>query len=62
MKPFVADGDCRKSAIFETSWQFVVNCPAGCESIANELWGTDGYTWDSYVCAAAIHAGIISRK
>jgi hypothetical protein len=34
-----------------------VRCPAG--AIAASLWGTDIYTDDSSVCAAALHSGLI---
>jgi hypothetical protein len=37
-----------------TSWY--VRCPGSCASEAR-VWGTDVYTDDSTVCAAAIHAG-----
>ena len=40
-----------------------VTCPAGC--IADNkgtVWGTDIYTNDSSVCAAAVHAGVISSS
>lgn len=34
-----------------------VQCPAGCT--AGEVWGTDLYSDDSMICAAAIHAGVV---
>ena len=34
-----------------------VTCPAGCASAS--VWGSDIYSDDSSVCAAAIHAGVI---
>ena len=34
-----------------------VSCPAGCTT--GNLWGTDTYTGDSGVCAAAVHAGVV---
>jgi hypothetical protein len=35
-------------------------CPAGCK--ADNVVGTDDYTSDSPVCAAAVHAGMISGR
>jgi len=52
-------GVCVKQADSESASQFIVNCPIGCLSQTSRLWGTDVYTSDSYVCAAAIHSGII---
>jgi hypothetical protein len=37
---------------------FTFNCPAG--GIAGGVWGTDVYSDESSVCAAAVHAGVIS--
>jgi hypothetical protein len=37
----------------------VFNCPAGCADEGYSVWGTDIYTLDSSICAAAIHAGAI---
>jgi hypothetical protein len=36
-----------------------VSCPADCVASAS-VWGTDLYTSDSPVCAAAIHAGVLT--
>lgn len=36
-----------------------VSCPSGCLTDGGSVWGTDVYTDDSSVCAAAIHAGAI---
>jgi hypothetical protein len=41
-----------------TSW--LLRCPA-CAADVGRLWGTDVYTDDSSVCAAAVHAGTITR-
>jgi hypothetical protein len=38
--------------------QFTFSCPAG--GIAGGVWGTDVYSDESSVCAAAVHAGVIS--
>lgn len=35
-----------------------VDCPAGCT--AGNVWGSDPYTADSNLCAAARHAGVIT--
>lgn len=39
-------------------------CPASSESVRGtwEVWGTDIYTDDSYICKAAVHAGAIDAK
>ncbi|XP_039274585.2 A disintegrin and metalloproteinase with thrombospondin motifs gon-1-like isoform X2 [Styela clava] len=45
--------------------KFVAICPPGCPlpSIGKPaVWGTDIYTEDSYLCAAAIHSGVIEAK
>jgi len=34
-----------------------VTCPAGC--VDGGVWGTDIYTYDSSVCTAAVHAGVL---
>ena len=36
-----------------------VSCPADCGTTGS-VWGTDVYTSDSPVCAAAIHAGVLT--
>jgi hypothetical protein len=36
---------------------FIGKCPANCTS--GSVWGTDTYTADSSVCAAAVHAGLL---
>lgn len=37
-----------------------VSCPSGCNATnSGTVWGTDIYTNDSAICAAAIHAGIL---
>jgi hypothetical protein len=37
-----------------------VECPAGCAERYHAVWGSDLYSDDSSVCAAAIHAGAIT--
>lgn len=39
---------------------YVVTCPTGCD--AGTIWGTDEYTYDSDLCTAAAHAGVISLE
>ena len=38
--------------------QFTFRCPAA--GSADGIWGTDIYTYDSSICTAAVHAGLIS--
>lgn len=37
-------------------------CPANCAEAGYEVWGSEIYTLDSNLCAAAIHAGAISDE
>lgn len=38
-----------------------VTCPPGCDqNTSGTVWGTDVYTDDSSVCAAAVHSGLIT--
>jgi hypothetical protein len=37
-----------------------VSCPAGCAA-SGTVWGSDPYTGDTPICAAAIHAGLASN-
>jgi hypothetical protein len=37
-------------------------CPAVTPSPAVAVWGIDPYTWDSSVCLAAIHAGVLRAQ
>lgn len=39
-----------------------VKCPAGCLASYHAVWGTEVYSDDSSVCAAAIHAGAIGPE
>nr|XP_039262349.1 uncharacterized protein LOC120338417 isoform X2 [Styela clava] len=50
---------CTKQANSNNQNHFVATCPSGCDSHTSRLWGTIVYTDDSYICAAAIHAGVI---
>lgn len=38
----------------------LVACPADCDARVQMLYGTDIYTSDSYICLAAMHAGLIN--
>ena len=40
----------------------IVACPAGCDADSAVLYGSDVYTSHSYICVAAIHAGLISAQ
>lgn len=40
----------------------LVACPAECDSAYQVLSGTDTYTSNSYICLAAIHAGLIGPQ
>jgi hypothetical protein len=42
----------------ETGRTYLVTCPASCSF--GTVWGTGTYSDDSDVCAAAVHAGVIS--
>lgn len=63
LQPQQATCDLRVSTdvINESSVYALFECPAGCDQEYYAIWGTDVYTGDSYLCAAAIHAGAISR-
>ncbi len=39
----------------------IVACPAGCDE-ESVIYGTDVYTGHSYICVAAIHAGLINSQ
>lgn len=41
---------------------FTVVCPAGCDAVENEIWGTAIYSDDSYICSAAIHDGRLNGR
>jgi len=49
-------GDVLAGEIGKT-WR--VTCPSDCSS-SGAVWGTDIYTGDSPVCAAAVHAGVLT--
>lgn len=39
--------------------RYTFNCPALGDAAPGTVWGTDVYTDDSAICAAAVHAGVI---
>lgn len=53
--------DDGQSYVDSSTTSAVVECPAGCGDGGYGIWGTDIYTNDSSLCAAAIHAGIITN-
>ncbi|CDU85206.1 LCCL domain-containing protein [Plasmodium yoelii] len=41
---------------------FLVSCPEKCDEDIGAIKGTFVYTFDSYICKAAIHAGVLSSN
>jgi hypothetical protein len=39
-----------------------ISCACSAEQLSGSVWGTDRYTGDSSICAAALHAGVIAAK
>ncbi len=59
--PDVIEAGCSyngSQVVGEVGAHVVVACPAGCSG-QGAVWGSDAYTIDSSVCAAAVHAGLI---
>ena len=59
--PEVIEAGCSyngSQVVGEVGAHVVVACPAGCSG-QGAVWGSDAYTIDSSVCAAAVHAGLI---
>jgi LCCL domain len=59
--PDVIEAGCTYNGaqvVGEVGAHVVVACPAGCSG-QGAVWGSDAYTIDSSVCAAAVHAGVI---
>lgn len=52
----ISCGDSVKSLNQTASMDFSVVCPANCT--AGSIWGTNTYTTDSSICAAAVHSGV----
>jgi hypothetical protein len=53
------EAECTTTISFAESESATFICPAGCTD-GSAVWGTGVYTGDSAICAAAVHAGIIS--
>jgi len=53
--------DCshRGNVVGGKAGSLLIVCPAGCAERSYSVWGSNPYTLDSNVCAAAVHAGII---
>jgi len=51
---------CIKQGDSVMGMRYEFTCPAGCARITGRLWGTLLYKSDSYICPAAIHAGVIA--
>jgi len=37
---------------------YMISCPPGCGDQSGAIWGTGVFTSDSYICKAALHAGV----
>jgi len=62
--PEVIEAGCSyngSQVVGEVGAHVVVACPSGCSG-QGAVWGSDAYTVDSSVCAAAVHAGIIGDQ
>nr|NP_001027831.1 sp7 protein precursor [Ciona intestinalis]CAH39865.1 putative serine protease 7 [Ciona intestinalis] len=55
--PCLGDGECYVKANDFPS-QFTLECPRLCAFVTANLWGTNVYSNNSFVCSSAIHAGI----
>jgi hypothetical protein len=47
------------SLVGDVGTKYKIECPQLCSG--GSVWGTDTYTSDSSVCAAAIHAGVLKE-
>ncbi|XWX02884.1 LCCL domain-containing protein [Aggregatilineales bacterium SYSU G02658] len=59
-QPATCDLRVSTDVVNESSIYALFECPAGCTNEYYAVWGTDVYTGDSYLCAAAIHAGALT--
>ena len=57
LEPATCDRVLTSSDVSERAPYALFACPAGCADESYSIWGSDIYTLDSSVCAAAIHAG-----
>lgn len=53
------EAECTTTISFTEGESAIFICPAGCTD-GSAVWGTGVYTGDSAICAAAVHAGVIS--
>ena len=53
--------DCLTPISLEEDENAIFICPPGCTD-GSAVWGTEVYTGDSSVCAAAVHAGVITAE
>ncbi|XP_069593837.1 uncharacterized protein [Ranitomeya imitator] len=60
-KPIV-NGQCSTSAKQLAEPLAEVLCPSGCHKHPNNVWGTGFYNYESSICQAAIHWGILSPE
>jgi hypothetical protein len=66
--PDKGDGKCTKSDACPASFKAVpdldddteITCACG-ENAAGSVWGSEIYTQDSSICAAAVHAGVLEK-
>ena len=59
---FLFSATCNSIGDLSYSQKYVALCPGNCNIAPHFVWGTIVYTTDSYLCAAAIHAGKIAGK
>nr|XP_039272637.1 low-density lipoprotein receptor-related protein 2-like [Styela clava] len=51
----------RADSFPDTTW--TLNCPPGCVYVQRQMYGTDNeYSSDSFICAAAIHEGLLTNE
>ncbi|KAK1164021.1 hypothetical protein AOXY_G16003 [Acipenser oxyrinchus oxyrinchus] len=62
--PFISSEliKCSDTARKFKEQSFTLQCPAGCATDYYSVWGSDIYTEDSSICAAAIHGGTIPHS
>ena len=58
--PRLSCGDSLRALAVEAGETRVVSCPRRCTR--QPVWGTSPYSADSSVCAAAVHAGVVSSS
>ena len=60
--PPVDVGECSSPAAWRGKAQRLTCVCPGNFSLSNSVWGSDTYTDDSYICKAALHAGVLGRS